>query len=291
MGGSIPAIRRAESVQDFSARAGPFLLRNEAAHNLMLGITTDLQHARAAPRESPLPTPPAQTPYSALVEAGDDVVAAAVRTPPYNLVLSLVDGAPLEDVVDLLVADVRRQYPDLGTVQGPSAVSARFAAQWARTTGRRARKSLAMRIFAPDAATPPSGVPGVFRWATLANRDLIIAWVPQFMRSLGERDDPDAPARIADARLRAREPDPRADPTGIALWIDGEPVSMAAYVGPTPNGVRVNLVYTPPEHRRRGYANALVAALSQRLLDAGYRFCFLYTDLANPTSNHIYQQT
>jgi predicted GNAT family acetyltransferase len=49
-------------------------------------------------------------------------------------------------------------------------------------------------------------------------------------------------------------------------------------------------VYTPPELRRRGYASALVAALSRRLLDEGRRFCFLYTDLANPTSNHIYRE-
>jgi hypothetical protein len=28
----------------------------------------------------------------------------------------------------------------------------------------------------------------------------------------------------------------------------------------------------------------------QAMLDAGRTFCFLFTDLANPTSNHIYQQ-
>jgi len=49
-------------------------------------------------------------------------------------------------------------------------------------------------------------------------------------------------------------------------------------------------VYTPPAYRRRGYASACGAALSQLILDAGRRFCFLYTDLANPTSNQIYQQ-
>jgi predicted GNAT family acetyltransferase len=32
-----------------------------------------------------------------------------------------------------------------------------------------------------------------------------------------------------------------------------------------------------------------VAALSQTLLDQGRMYCFLFTDLANPTSNHIYQ--
>jgi hypothetical protein len=54
--------------------------------------------------------------------------------------------------------------------------------------------------------------------------------------------------------------------------------------------MRVGPVYTPPAERRRGYAGALVAALSQRLLDEGREFCFLFTDLANPTSNHVYQE-
>ena len=65
---------------------------------------------------------------------------------------------------------------------------------------------------------------------------------------------------------------------------------MAAVGGPTPNGDRISWVYTPPALRGRGYASACVAALSQRLLDSGRRFCFLYTDLANPTANKLYQR-
>jgi len=49
-------------------------------------------------------------------------------------------------------------------------------------------------------------------------------------------------------------------------------------------------VYTPRELRGRGFATATVAALSQLLLDQGHQFCCLYTDLANPTSNAIYQR-
>ena len=63
----------------------------------------------------------------------------------------------------------------------------------------------------------------------------------------------------------------------------------AGFGGRTPNGARVGPVYTPPEFRRRGYASAVVAGVSRRLLDEGRRYCFLYTDLANPTSNRIYQ--
>jgi predicted GNAT family acetyltransferase len=52
----------------------------------------------------------------------------------------------------------------------------------------------------------------------------------------------------------------------------------------------ISLVYTPPDLRQRGYATACVASLSQMLLDEGWQFCTLFTDLANPTSNSIYRK-
>ena len=75
----------------------------------------------------------------------------------------------------------------------------------------------------------------------------------------------------------------------VFLWeVEGETVAMAAAQGETPNGIRVGYVYTPPELRGRRYATTLTAGLTRLLLDRGRRFCFLYTDLANPTSNGIY---
>jgi predicted GNAT family acetyltransferase len=97
----------------------------------------------------------------------------------------------------------------------------------------------------------------------------------------------------AEQNVDRRITSPRA---GILLWEDGgAPVSAAGWGGATPNGIRIAPVYTPPELRGRGYATALTAELSQRLLDGrlfegGRRFCFLYTDLANPTSNAIYER-
>ena len=76
----------------------------------------------------------------------------------------------------------------------------------------------------------------------------------------------------------------------LVLWDDDGPVSLAGYGAPTPNGIRVGPVYTPPELRGRGYASALTAGLTERLLAEGRLFCFLFTNLANPTSNSIYQQ-
>ena len=66
-------------------------------------------------------------------------------------------------------------------------------------------------------------------------------------------------------------------------------MSFAGAVASSPGITRVGPVYTPPEHRRRGYATALVAAWTSELLRRGARRCMLFTDHANPTSNSIYQ--
>jgi predicted GNAT family acetyltransferase len=52
---------------------------------------------------------------------------------------------------------------------------------------------------------------------------------------------------------------------------------------------RINAVYTPPDRRGNGYASACVAAASRHAQTALASTCMLYTDLANPTSNKIYQ--
>jgi predicted GNAT family acetyltransferase len=97
----------------------------------------------------------------------------------------------------------------------------------------------------------------------------------------------DAPGRDAERTVDARL---RAGVGGFTIWEDGGPVSLAGWGGRTPNSVRIGPVYTPPEQRRRGYGSAVTAAVTAEQLAVGRTFCFLYTDLANPTSNKIYTE-
>ena len=255
----------------FAARATPFLLAHEAHHNLPLGIVATLV-------EQPDRWP--TTPYLATVEDADRVVGAVVMTPPHNPILSR-QTAP--GTLDLIAADLHRHHPDLPGVLAPADLAAPFAATWHRLTGRTARREMALRIFQLDTVIPVASVPGALRRATDADRDLLVAWFAAFhAEAFAPGHAGDAAQAIA-ARLRA--------PTGgLYLWEDDGPRSLAGATGPTPNGIRIGPVYTPPEFRARGYASAAVAALSQLLLDQGRRFCFLHTDLANPTPNRIYQR-
>jgi predicted GNAT family acetyltransferase len=78
---------------------------------------------------------------------------------------------------------------------------------------------------------------------------------------------------------------------GITVWeAAGEPVAIAGATRQVAGMGRIGPVYTPPEFRGRGYGSAATAAASQGLLAAGAEDVLLYTDLANPVSNSIYQR-
>jgi uncharacterized protein len=255
----------------FRARSEPFLLLHEAAHNLLLGVIAALARGSVDARFS-------DPPYLATLEAGTDVVGVALRTPPFNLVLSEMP----REVLALLAADVRGVVPPIPGVLGPRVLSLAFAEEWQRSRGMHFRIGRRQRIYQLDAVTPVQDVAGWLRPARAADRDVLIEWVDAFMAETAGGGDREYAERTVDGFLLA-------DDRECVLWEDGGPVSMAAVVGPTPHGIRVSYVFTPAALRGRGYASACVAALSQKMLDAGRRFCFLFTDLDNPTSNHIYQ--
>lgn len=76
----------------------------------------------------------------------------------------------------------------------------------------------------------------------------------------------------------------------IFKWTDqGEMVSIAAINRRTMNVGIVGMVHTPEAYRGKGYASSIVRTLSEYILQNGFTYCGLFTDKANPTSNHIYK--
>jgi uncharacterized protein len=272
-------LRRAADVDEFERLAGEFVRAREAEHNLILGLCSSLRAMATLPSKRTVATPPTVPPYFAVVSSGADVVGAAMRTPPYNAILSAMRD---DRAVDLVVDDLLMVAPDLAGVLGESSRALRFAERWTKYTQHAHHLKTAERIFQLTTVIPPRTVGGRLRTATADDLDLLTRWFGAFIRE-ALREDGSTAGEMADRWLNT--PD-----RTVYLWEEGLPVSICGAAGRTPHGIRIGAVYTPPELRGRGYASNCVAAASQAQLDAGLRYCFLYTDLANPTSNRIYRE-
>lgn len=265
-------LERFATAASFLDAAAEFLVAREAEHNLLLGIGGIL---RDHPEVFPEP------PYLAVVRDADAIALAAMRTPPQNLVLS--EATDL-NAVELVADDLAAAGVELPGVFGPKPVAARFAREWSRRTGLAAALDIQERTFRLTRVIPPRPAPGSWRLAEERDTRLIADWLGAFNREALPNEPP-----IPDLLPVARRWVERVGRQMYVWEVDGRVASIVGANSPTPNGIRIGPVYTPPEDRGHGYASSLTAAATQDQLDSGRSVCFLFTDLSNPTSNHIYQ--
>ena len=262
-------VKRFDDPAAYLGAAEPLLLADEARHNLMLGIAGNLRDHPGLYLEF----------RGWVAEEDGEVVGTALQTPPYNLVLARPSAS---DGVAALVDALWRARTELPGVTAAVPEVEQFAGEWMERARLESQVRMRQRIYRLTTVKPVQGVRGRPRSVAAEDRPLLLEWVHAFARETFEDVDPKAAERQVAARL-----DRGAG--GFAFWEhDGQPVSLVGWGGQTPNGMRIGPVYTPPELRRRGYASALTASVSAKLLAAGSRFCFLYTDLENATANRIY---
>jgi len=265
---------RCKDAEAFYRRVEAYLLPREAEHNLIFGLLSYIRQNPAGHRDA----------IMVLVEDRGAVQFVAIQTDPqHNLILSAAQSAA---AVTTLANDLAASGVTLRGAQGMTDEIRLFTETWVGLSGCTARVNIPMRTFKLEKVNPVTDVAGYLRRAEPHDRDLLAKWEYAFMCEAfpGEEHHFEDAAHAIDDTLTSD-----IAVRGIYVWDDGGAVSYAAYKGPTPHGIRIGPVYTPPEQRRHGYASACVAGMSQWLLDHGYQFCFLFTDLRNPTSNHIYQ--
>jgi predicted GNAT family acetyltransferase len=244
---------------------------NEAANSLILGICLRLvEHPERI--EAP--------PLFKTVHDEQGLVLAAIMTPPFNLVLSGHRG-DIGTAARRLVNELVAEETALPGVLAPSEDAETFIRAWSDATGGSATISMRQRAFELREVKVPRTTTGDLRPATKDELEMATDWCYRFMVDAFGEGDIKRAREIVELRI--------ADGL-IYLWVEQRPVSMAMKTRPTRRGISVSFVYTPPELRKRGYATACVAELSRQLLESGREYCSLFTDLSNPTSNHIYQQ-
>jgi len=258
-----------ELADDFLDAALEPLLQEEEKNNLILGIALRVGEGRSYGEADPL--------FLTVHDEGT-LIAAALRTPPYNMILHCQNDRL--DALDVIAAHLIETGHPLPGVNGIVDIASAFAASWQRQTGQSSTVRMSQRIYTLTTVSAPNNVSGHMRWAQDNDVPTLTNWFVGFC----DEAVPDAPPVNPEENVRQFMASGK-----LAVWDDDGMVSMTGSSRGTPNGATISAVYTPPEHRGKGYASGCVAALSQWLLDHGNRFCTLYTDLSNPTSNEIYQ--
>jgi predicted GNAT family acetyltransferase len=212
------------------------------------------------------------------IEDGNGFQGAAFMSPPRKLLLQCPSH---------MAADVAREIHAHGwavpMVHVNADAAGAFTAAWAALTGHTMTPFMVERMLALRQVLPPACSPGTLRKAGPDDADLLTAWLMEFQREAL----PEEPITEETARNQMAA---SIDAGTRYVWENAEPVSMALVLRRVLDGVWITGVHTPPEHRRHGYASACVAQLSAQCLAEGAAYCFLFTDLANPTSNAIYEK-
>lgn len=247
-----------------------YLMQNEAAHNLQIGGLMQTGNGSFS-----------NTRWWVGRE-GSRIVGVTSLTPAFNLLMSQLASS---DVVAPIVEYLLHQNVSVPGVIGPKPWSGLFAEHWAMAADVTSMLDVDEMVYECDEVVFPEIMNGSARFANELDIPWMMQWLDQFYDDAGlltEKASTDREQTIRN-KLRAG---------GFVLWLndDGEVVSLAGYGNPTPNGIRVGPVYTPEDQRGRGYGVAVSAAVTQHLLDSGRPLVYLFTDLGNPVSNHVYRK-
>jgi hypothetical protein len=260
-----------DSIDDYLAVAGDFLRARPTWHTIELAAVATLlaRGPRVFGSEAPH--------YGWWRSAGGDILGSAFHSPPYPMLISAWPEADLGALASDLAARGRR----LAGVNGTADEAMSFAAAWSELTGVSSAVHRRSRLFQLGRLSGPTPAPpGAARVATSADSVLLGEWLTDFGKEVNDLSA-SAASDIADQLSYG----------GLTFWeVDGTPVALGGFHRPGAGVVRVGPVFTPLDHRRRGYGGAVTVAVSQAALDAGAAAVVLFTDLASQASNSLYPQ-
>ncbi|MCW2948971.1 MAG: GCN5-related N-acetyltransferase [Actinoallomurus sp.] len=258
-----------DGIEEYDAAAGGFL-RSRPLENTVLVTVLELLRARGLTAYGDGPAV-----LGWWRAAAGCVAGAFVCTPPFPMLLSMMPGQAVGELAKALAADGRR----LPGVTARREIAETFAMRWRAETGADFEIWERRRLYRLGKHQPPATA-GRARLARPDDRHMLLAWYDAAEQEIRVR--PGDHVAAVDDRLGYG---------GLTLWeVDGMPVSLAGQTRMVAGMVRIAPVYTPPEHRCHGYGAAVTASVGQAALDAGAEEVVLFTDLANPISNSIYQR-
>jgi len=268
---------------EFLAAVGDHLAADPVLGTVVATVATREAGESARGAASPTDRPH----WYAVARDGEAVVGVAMRTAPFEphplFVMPMPEPAA-RGLADLLHARGER----VEGVNGALPAARVLADETARLTGGSVRVVMHTRLFELGELTPPPAPPGILRPVTEDEAGLALGWFRAFHADADEQAGRRAGDGHGETSFDLDDVLVRVRGERLWFWDDGGPVHLTGCNVPAYGVVRVGPVYTPKQHRGRGYAAAAVAEVSRRIVDGGDRAC-LFTDQANPTSNRLYE--
>jgi predicted GNAT family acetyltransferase len=260
-------------VAEFQAAVGDYFAADPVRNTVLLTVSETVRLHGPHAYEGELP---ARFGWWRAAE-GAPVEGAFVHTPPHRPIL----GPMPDPAARGLVRTWRSSGAPVTGATGVQRTMEALADEWRAGNGE-SSVFRSERLFRLDVLTPPqSGPAGAAGVAGVADLPLLADWFRAFSEDIGMAVGVDHTAHAA-RRVEAGQ---------LLLWrVDGVPVSMAGFSAVVAGQARVAPVYTPADLRGRGYAGAVTCAASEAARAAGAGQVLLFTDVANPTSNALYQR-
>ncbi|MCL2840276.1 MAG: GNAT family N-acetyltransferase [Defluviitaleaceae bacterium] len=219
----------------------------------------------------------------ATVTEAREIKLTAIMTPPFGITLYETDNVHNPAALECLVKGLLDTKISVPRVMTNKSLAENFTKLYTKATGQNHEIYMRQRVFKLSKVNPQISTHGTMRLVRPSDMTFFPYWVEHAMNIFTGRDIviPDTTTDY-DYRIDKK--------LYYILEDDGVPVTMACITREMQNIAGVGMVYTPPYFRSKGYASSCVAQLSQLILDRGFKYCVLYTDLTNPTSNSIYQK-
>ncbi|GAB6615596.1 MULTISPECIES: GNAT family N-acetyltransferase [Bacillus] len=254
-----------EKILAFKEEVTPFLEKNEQENNLILGVLQMVQ----------------QPIFMGIAKQEEEIAAVFLQTEEKKQIIVATSEIAEADIVEL-AKKLTEVYPNVPGLIGNKKIVQKLAEKIATLEQKKTIVAMEQGVYELKQVKKKWNGDGIFREVSSEELPLIEQWIYQFCEDVKLPTTKEEAKQTAHTLITNRRL--------FGLEVDGKLVSVAAKTRPTTNNITVNFVYTPKEARKKGYASSCVATLSQRMLDEGYKTTTLYTDLANPTSNKIYQE-
>ena len=219
----------------------------------------------------------------ATVSDSKGIQLIALMTPPLPITLYATDNILNPEAIHRLIDGLKDR--DIPGVITEKSLAEFFAKEYSLRKGITYKTAMNQRMYELTAVNPDIQRVGTVRLLDEKDIHFFPYWAEAFYAagSYGKTEMA-IPQEAAPYLYRI------ASKKIYVLEDNGIPVSMAGFTRVMQTAIGVAHVYTPPYVRGKGYASSIVAQISQLALDTGFTKCVLYTDLANPTSNSIYQK-